>query len=226
MSPLDLGVQQVSYNYSVSTNDFVSIFTVILTAGKLEPLVREETARCTQLGVHLGIPLPRLKDLERQSNKIEECFLEMCYQWLHNEDVDRKWCEVYEALEQQENRRLKAILQKKYAADTRGKVMCHCDLNITLLHTVELDLGNFTYELREMTSKWYPFGAALGISTTDLDIIEDEKGSRRYMINMLQEWMDNNEEVTWEELLEALRQIGNRELAEKLEEQNAPVEIT
>ena len=199
---------------------FVSIFTVILTAGKLEPLVREETDRCTQLGVLLGIPLSRLKDLERQSNKIEECFLEMCYQWLHNEDVyrSRKWCEVYEALEEQGNRRLKAILQKKYAADTRGKVMYHCDLNITLLHTVELDFGNFTSELREMIPRWYTFGAALRLSITDLDIIEDEKGSRRYMINMLKEWMDNNQEATWEKLQEALRQIGNRRLAAKLEE--------
>ena len=195
-----------------------------MAAGKLEPLVREETPNCTQLGVQLSIPLPRLKDLERQSKDkkpIKECFQEMCYQWLHNdqdEDVDRKWSEVYTALEEQGNRRLKANLVKKYAADTRGKVMCHCVLNITLLHTVELDLGNFTSELREMTPRWYTFGVALGLSTTDLDIIEDEKGSRRYMITMLQEWMDNNQEATWEALQEALRQIGNKRLAAKLEE--------
>ena len=142
----------------------------------------------------------------------------MCYQWLHNEDVERKWCEVYEALEEQGNRRLKANLEEKYAADTRGKVMCHCDLKFTLLHTVELDLGDFTRELREMAPKWYTFGVALGLSTTDLDIIKDEKGSRHYMITMLKEWMDNNQGVTWEELQEALRQIGNRRLAAKLEE--------
>ena len=94
---------------------------------------------------------------------------------------------------------------------------CHCVLNFTLLHTVKLDLGNLTNELREMTPKWYTFGAALGLSTTDLDIIEDEKGSQRYMINMLQEWMDNNQEATWEALQEALIQIGNRGLAAKLE---------
>ena len=69
-----------------------------------------------------------------------------------------------------------------------------------------------------MTPKWYPFGVALGLTTTDLDIIEDEKGSQRYMINMLQEWMDNNQEVTWEALQEALRGIGNKRLAAKLEE--------
>ena len=209
--------------------EFWSIFTVTLTASELEPLVREETANCKKLGVQLKIPLPKLEDLERQSRDkkpSEECFQKMCYKWLHNdqdEDVDRKWSEVYTALEKQENRRLKAILEKKYAADTRGKVMCHCDLNITLLHTVELDLGNFIKELREMTPKWYAFGIALGLLKTDLDIIEDEKGSQRYMITMLQEWMDSSQEVTWEALQEALRQIGNRRLAAKLEEHKLKV---
>ena len=107
----------------------MSIFTVTLTAGELEPLVREATPNCTQLGVQLSIPLPKLKDLELQSRDkkpIKKCFQEMCYQWLHDDqdkDVDRKWSEVYTALEQQGNRRLKANLEKKYAADTRGKVM-------------------------------------------------------------------------------------------------------
>ena len=112
----------------------MSIFTVTLTAGKLEPLVREETPNCTQLGVQLSISLPRLNDLKQQSRDkkpSKECFQEMLQQWLQDKDVDRKWCEIYEALDQQGNRRLKADLEKKYAADTRGKVMFHC---VLILH--------------------------------------------------------------------------------------------
>ena len=70
-----------------------------------------------------------------------------------------------------------------------------------------------------MSPKWYMFGCALEVPTTKLDIIEDKAGSNRYMIAMLQEWMDNKgEKATWEALQEALRNIGNSRLAAKLEE--------
>ena len=51
-----------------------------------------------------------------------------------------------------------------------------------------------------MTSEWYTFGCALGVSTTDLDIIEDKGGLQRYMLAMLEEWMKVKQEyeVTWE----------------------------
>ena len=98
--------------------------------------------------------------------------------------------------------------------------MCHCVLNFTLLHTVDLDLGNFTSELREMTPNWYAFGAALGLSITDLEIIEDKGSPQRYLIAMLEEWMKTkqDEEVTWEALQKALRKIDNNRLAVILEE--------
>ena len=70
-----------------------------------------------------------------------------------------------------------------------------------------------------MTSEWYTFGCALGVPTTDLDIIEDKGGSQRYLLAMLEEWMrTKQDEVTWETLQEALTNIGNRKLAVKLEE--------
>ena len=56
----------------------------------------------------------------------------MCDYWLHKqpkENKDRKWSEVYEALEQQGNRRLKAKLEKKYVADTTGNILSHCVLS-------------------------------------------------------------------------------------------------
>ena len=64
---------------------------------------------------------------------------------------------------------------------------------------------------------WYTFGCALGVSTTDLDIIEDKGGSQRYFIAMLEEWI-RTDNATWEALQEALTAIGNWRLAAKLEE--------
>lgn len=170
--------------------------TVTLTAGELEPLVREETANCTQLGVQFDIPLPRLQVLEKQSKdekSITDCFTEMCRHWLQKEDEDRKWSDVYKALELQGSQSLRAILEKKYMAGNYYE--SHCILHCTLLNAVELN--DITNELREMIPEWYAFGCALGVPITDLDIIEDKGGSNRYMKAMLEEWKKNKgEEAT------------------------------
>ena len=79
---------------------------------------------------------------------------------------------------------------------------------------------NFEGELKEMIPKWYLFGCALGVSTTDMDIIKDDEGSSEvYMQSLLEEWNKTHEDsYTWETLQEALRVIGNNRLAAKLEE--------
>lgn len=95
--------------------------TVSLSAAKLGQLIKEERARCTSLGVQLDIPVSQLQDLQRNFIKPNtECFIEMWQKWFQEIDEDRKWYEVYEALEQQGNRRLKADLEKKHKADTKG----------------------------------------------------------------------------------------------------------
>ena len=70
-----------------------------------------------------------------------------------------------------------------------------------------------------MIPKWYQFGCALGVSTTDMDIIKaGEGGSEVYMISMLEEWKKTHEDsYTWETLQKALRVIGNNRLATNLE---------
>ena len=109
---------------------FVLFILVTLTADKLELLVRELTIGDTsgiefvRLGNQLSIPGPRLHFLAKRlvDTPRTAWFYEMCYQWLYNDEVEgRKWSEVYKALEHLGNRRqLKANLEKKYAADTRG----------------------------------------------------------------------------------------------------------
>ena len=76
-----------------------------------------------------------------------------------------------------------------------------------------------------MIPKWYQFGRALGILSTDMNIInfivimEDKGDSEVYMTSMLEEWKRTHEDsYTWETLQEALRVIGNNRLAAKLEE--------
>ena len=100
-----------------------SILVVTLSASELQRLVRKENPNCIQLGVHLDIPFARLRELELQSSTKREprvCFREMCEMWLKNEEEDRKWSVVFEALEQQNNKRLKMELERKYKGDDTG----------------------------------------------------------------------------------------------------------
>ena len=72
----------------------------------------------------------------------------------------------------------------------------------------------FINELREMTADWYMFGWAMGMSTIVLNIIQGG-GLERYMKEMLEEWLKTGS-ATWEKLQEALRFIGNIQLASTL----------
>ena len=82
------------------------------------------------------------------------------------------------------------------------------------MNVVQLEFKDFIKQLREMTPSWYMFGCALRVSITDLDIIEDKGGSQRNMLAMLNEWMRTKpNDVTWENLQEALISIGNKRLS-------------
>ena len=75
----------------------------------------------------------------------------------------------------------------------------------------------FIIALREMTAGWYMFGSAMGMSTTELKIIENKGTLEQYMTVMLEEWL-NTGSATWEKLQEALRFVGNKRLVGELEE--------
>lgn len=70
--------------------------------------------------------------------------------------------------------------------------------------------------LEDMTAEWYLFGCALKITPKVLGVIEDRDGLGRYMNAMLEDWLKTSE-ATWENLQEALINIGNRRLAKGLE---------
>ena len=83
----------------------------------------------------------------------------------------------------------------------------------TLVH---LSVESFTEELEDVERDWYKFGFALTIPVKTLEEIEDKDGMRRYMLAMLNEWLDTGE-ATWEQLQVALVRIGNVRSSESLE---------
>ena len=69
-----------------------------------------------------------------------------------------------------------------------------------------------------MAHKWYLFGGALRIPLSILHQIEECRGGLdRYRKDVLEEWL-NTGEATWEKLQTTLIEVGNRALANELEE--------
>ena len=69
------------------------------------------------------------------------------------------------------------------------------------------------------TIKWFQLGLKLGISPDDLDVIkEDNKNDvDAARLSMLKMWLDECENPSWEEVIQALKDIKQRRLAKKLE---------
>ena len=59
----------------------------------------------------------------------------------------------------------------------------------------------------------------LGISKRDLEVIDDRDPYANYLTNTLHHWMENSDNVCWEVLIEAVRNIGNEKLARELEKE-------
>ena len=69
--------------------------------------------------------------------------------------------------------------------------------------------------LVEVTPDWYMFGQNLDIPLFKLDGFKDDKGVDQCFSNMLNKWL--NKGPCWEDLIEALKQIGNKRLATEIE---------
>ena len=89
------------------------------SAAELVDILSVEVVNCTQLGIHLKLPLPELKKLETQSMDKKppiKCFGEMCHYWLQNNER-KTWQVVYTALDQRSNKRLAQHLKDNYGED-------------------------------------------------------------------------------------------------------------
>ena len=91
--------------------------------------------------------------------------------------------------------------------------LCTC---VLLVCAVDLPFSEFIQELDELAASWYLFGSALKIPVKVLNEIEDKGGMRRFMMAMLGEWL-NTGNATWEQLQQALVNVGNKKLAMDIE---------
>ena len=95
------------------------------------------------------------------------------------------------------------------------------NVKCNLIHSLSCSLQVPT--LRDLlnnvkTTKWFELGLELGISSYDLGIIEKHDVEDRLRL-MLQKWLEVCTEPSWRELANALRTIGEKTLATKLNPQ-------
>ena len=85
--------------------------------------------------------------------------------------------------------------------------------------STQLTLKEIQNELKETASKWYQLGVQLEIPSAMLSTIESDHPSdvQRCMTEVLDWWLRNAPERSWEKLTEALEAMGGyRVLVEKL----------
>ena len=77
-------------------------------------------------------------------------------------------------------------------------------------------LSQLSAELRDF-KKWYLLGLQLNLGTDTLDSIEKaHDGSDRQCIKMVQHWISSSNNPTWEDVHEALRNIGESVIAAEI----------
>ena len=80
-------------------------------------------------------------------------------------------------------------------------------------------LDNLTKLLQPVASKWQPLGEHLGVSDTLLDEIFTNMNSHHdCMVEMLDWRLRQVKPLTWKEVVEALHQLGERQLVETVAE--------
>ena len=67
--------------------------------------------------------------------------------------------------------------------------------------------------------EWSNFGLMLGLSKTDIDIIDSRDPFANYLSDTIHYWMENPDTVYWEVLIRAIKDLGNKRLANELEKE-------
>ena len=87
-----------------------------------------------------------------------------------------------------------------------------------LLFHAEFEPGHINRELNNV-AEWYSLGVNLGLSKDDLDIIRQDvgrEGTMQCRLTMLTLWYNMCANVSWPELISALKLTGRARLAHKL----------
>ena len=66
-------------------------------------------------------------------------------------------------------------------------------------------------------AQWYTLGLTLGLEEDVLNIIEVDKHAKCKQV-MFQKWLESTPTASWDDLIKALKQIGEEETAEKVSE--------
>ena len=82
----------------------------------------------------------------------------------------------------------------------------------------ELNVGNLSLELKTVTANWYLLGINLGLQMHKLEKIErDYRGScDEQMLHMLDLWLRRAPTASWENVANALQQMGENKVAENI----------
>ena len=94
--------------------------------------------------------------------------------------------------------------------------MTQCHLIMLLDQTINLDI--LLIQLKPaVTDKWYQFGEAIGVNKELLETCT-RYPSDQSLVEILDNWLRNHSgQPTWNEIAEALTEIGLKELAYKIE---------
>ena len=85
-----------------------------------------------------------------------------------------------------------------------------------VLFLVVQDIPDVQVSLQECLPDWSTFGLMLGISKTYIDIIDEKEHYSRPLTQVLDYWLKNSKDSTWEVLIKAVKDVGNKRLGNEL----------
>ncbi len=168
--------------------------------------LKDENSKWIQFAIQLDVAYPTCTEIERSArsgSSLADKFQQGLTKWLET-DADPTWAMVADALKCRSNNRLSKTILEKYR---------HTQTNILTMN----DLSTLQTELREMQPSWYNFCVSLGVSTDDLSIINDKKGTAEFMNEVLAHCIEREAGLTYKEIFDALEAVGNRRLKAQLE---------
>ena len=78
--------------------------------------------------------------------------------------------------------------------------------------------------LFDITPKWLEFGECLEIPDAQLSMTQNMGSVRSCLKAVLKQWLEGTvNEPIWEDLVDALKHIGNRRLARKIQEDHLQI---
>ena len=90
---------------------------------------------------------------------------------------------------------------------------------------VTLDAKELSNVLFDVTPKWFEFGECLDVPDAQLKITENVAGVKACLNAVLKLWLEGSlsEEPYWEDLVDALKRVGNARLARHIQERHLQI---